>query len=71
MTALFLGPDFATFIGYNVVSKPFFDPKSKLNGLPHNERLEDYYKSGRMLVKMAEAIGRISLAGREMSRLAG
>lgn len=62
---------FATFIGYNVVSKPFFDPKSKLNGLPHNERLEDYYKSGRMLVKMAEAIGRISLAGREMSRLAG
>ena len=33
--------------------------------------LQDYYKSGRMLVKMAEAIGRIVLAGREMTRLAG
>ncbi|XP_060082720.1 ATP-binding cassette sub-family D member 3-like [Ylistrum balloti] len=31
----------------------------------------DYYKSGRMLVRMAEAIGRIVLAGREMTRLAG
>ena len=32
---------------------------------------QDYYQSGRMLVKMAEAIGRIVLAGREMTRLAG
>ena len=32
---------------------------------------QDYYKSGRMLVRMAEAIGRIVLAGREMTRLAG
>ncbi len=36
-----------------------------------SERLEDYYKSGRMLVKLAEALGRLSLAGREMTRLAG
>lgn len=33
--------------------------------------LQDYYKSGRMLVKLAEAIGRMALAGREMTRLAG
>lgn len=32
---------------------------------------QDYYKSGRMLVKMAEAIGRLVLAGRELTRLAG
>ena len=32
---------------------------------------QDYYQSGRMLVKMAEAIGRVVLAGREMTRLAG
>lgn len=32
---------------------------------------QDYYKSGRMLVKLAEAIGRLALAGREMTRLAG
>jgi len=33
--------------------------------------LKDYYKSGRMLVKMAEAIGRLVLAGRELATLAG
>jgi ATP-binding cassette, subfamily D (ALD), member 3 len=33
--------------------------------------LQQYYTSGRMLVKLAEAIGRLVLAGREMSRLAG
>ncbi|KAF4522129.1 hypothetical protein B566_EDAN012591 [Ephemera danica] len=32
---------------------------------------QQYYTSGRMLVKLAEAIGRLVLAGREMSRLAG
>ena len=32
---------------------------------------QDYYQSGRMLVRMAEAIGRVVLAGREMTRLAG
>lgn len=30
-----------------------------------------YYTMGRMLVKLAEAIGRLVLAGREMTRLAG
>ena len=62
---------FATFIGYNVVSKPFFDENGRFSKLPHNERVEEYYRSGRMLVKLAEAIGRISLAGRELTRLAG
>ncbi len=33
--------------------------------------MQDYYKSGRMLVKLAEAIGRLALAGRELTRLAG
>lgn len=33
--------------------------------------LQQYYSSGRMLVKLAEAIGRLVLAGREMTRLAG
>ena len=33
--------------------------------------LQDYYSSGRMLVRMAQAIGRLVLAGRELTRLAG
>ncbi|PVD23572.1 hypothetical protein C0Q70_16844 [Pomacea canaliculata] len=62
----------ATVVGYLVVSRPFLNlahPRHKTS--THSELLEDYYKSGRMLVKMAEAIGRIVLAGREMTRLAG
>ncbi|XP_006825744.1 ATP-binding cassette sub-family D member 3-like [Saccoglossus kowalevskii] len=62
----------ATVVGYLVVSRPFLnlsDPRHLHSS--HTELLEDYYKSGRMLVKMAQAIGRIVLAGREMTRLAG
>lgn len=54
------------------MSIPFFDKENKLlqdNG--DGERLRHYYTFGRMLVKLAEAIGRLVLAGREMSRLAG
>lgn len=62
----------ATVFGYLVVSRPFLDlaDPRHLNSTS-SERLEDYYKSGRMLVRMAEAIGRIVLAGRDMTRLAG
>lgn len=42
---------------------------------PENKRccfsFQFYYTMGRMLVKLAEAIGRLVLAGREMTRLAG
>ena len=33
--------------------------------------MEDYYKSGRMLLNLAQAVGRLVLAGRELTRLAG
>ena len=32
-------------------------------------RLETYYKSGRMMVKLAESIGRLVMAGRDLNRL--
>lgn len=32
---------------------------------------QHYYESGRMMVKLAEAIGRLVLSGRDMTRLAG
>ena len=34
-------------------------------------RFQNYYTYGRMLVKLAEAVGRLVLAGRELTRLAG
>ncbi|XP_048670371.1 ATP-binding cassette sub-family D member 3 isoform X2 [Marmota marmota marmota] len=63
---------FATVVGYLAVSRPFLDlshPRHLKS--THSELLEDYYQSGRMLLRMSQALGRIVLAGREMTRLAG
>ncbi|XP_028288290.1 ATP-binding cassette sub-family D member 3a isoform X2 [Parambassis ranga] len=62
----------ATVVGYLVVSRPFLnlaDPRHLHS--THSELLEDYYQSGRMLLRMSQALGRIVLAGREMTRLSG
>uniref|UniRef100_A0A914RG87 ABC transmembrane type-1 domain-containing protein n=1 Tax=Parascaris equorum TaxID=6256 RepID=A0A914RG87_PAREQ len=39
--------------------------------ISHLRLLIQYYNSGRMMFKLAEALGRLALAGREMTRLAG
>uniref|UniRef100_A0A3Q4AS99 Uncharacterized protein n=1 Tax=Mola mola TaxID=94237 RepID=A0A3Q4AS99_MOLML len=62
----------ATVVGYMVVSRPFLNlshPRHLHSS--HSELLEDYYQSGRMLLRMSQALGRIVLAGREMTRLSG
>ncbi|TKS88105.1 ATP-binding cassette sub-family D member 3 68 kDa peroxisomal membrane protein [Collichthys lucidus] len=62
----------ATVVGYLVVSRPFLylsHPRHMHSS--HSELLEDYYQSGRMLLRMSQALGRIVLAGREMTRLSG
>ncbi|XP_067310061.1 ATP-binding cassette sub-family D member 3b [Pseudorasbora parva] len=62
----------AMVVGYLVISRPFLDHTNQrhLNST-YSERLEDYYQSGRMLISLAQALGRIVLAGREMTRLSG
>ncbi|XP_032884808.1 ATP-binding cassette sub-family D member 3 [Amblyraja radiata] len=62
----------ATVVGYLVVSRPFLNlshPRHLQSN--HADLLEDYYQSGRMLLRMSQALGRIVLAGREMTRLSG
>jgi ATP-binding cassette subfamily D (ALD) protein 3 len=62
----------ASCVGYLVVSRPFFDlNNAKLRNASQAELMEEYYKSGRMLMNMALAVGRLVLAGRELTRLAG
>uniref|UniRef100_A0A3B5KL04 ABC transmembrane type-1 domain-containing protein n=1 Tax=Xiphophorus couchianus TaxID=32473 RepID=A0A3B5KL04_9TELE len=62
----------ATVVGYLVVSRPFLSlSHSRHLHSTHSELLEDYYQSGRMLLRMSQALGRIVLAGREMTRLSG
>ncbi|XP_044156656.1 ATP-binding cassette sub-family D member 3 isoform X1 [Bufo gargarizans] len=63
---------FATVVGYLVVSRPFLAINHTRHlTSSHAELLEDYYQSGRMLLRMSQALGRIVLAGREMTRLSG
>ncbi|XP_018343063.1 PREDICTED: LOW QUALITY PROTEIN: ATP-binding cassette sub-family D member 3 [Trachymyrmex septentrionalis] len=67
----YVGKYFATIIGFYAVSIPFFQENhSVLSGTP-DHRFRLYYTYGRMLVKLAEAIGRLVVAGRELTRLAG
>ncbi|KAI8120416.1 hypothetical protein FF38_01537 [Lucilia cuprina] len=67
-----VGKYFASVVGFYAVSIPFFTPNHPLlSGENQGQRLQAYYTYGRMLIKLAEAIGRLVLAGREMTRLAG
>ncbi|XP_044754132.1 ATP-binding cassette sub-family D member 3 [Coccinella septempunctata] len=71
MTDNFVAKYFASVVGFLAVSLPFLSPTHPLYTDTHGERSRLYYTYGRMLVKLAEAIGRLVLAGRELSRLAG
>uniref|UniRef100_A0A914L7T3 ABC transporter domain-containing protein n=1 Tax=Meloidogyne incognita TaxID=6306 RepID=A0A914L7T3_MELIC len=62
----------ATVVGWYTMSRPFFNQNnSNLKQKNKTELMQDYYSSGRMMFKLAEALGRLALAGREMTRLAG
>lgn len=58
---------FATVVGYLALAIPFFTSRYAHDS--QSFRLETYYKSGRMMVKLAESLGRLVMAGREFSRL--
>nr|ULR57039.1 ATP-binding cassette transporter CL2952C1 [Spodoptera frugiperda] len=62
----------AITVGFYAVSRPFFAvDHNLLTAGTENDRFKHYYTYGRMLVKMAEGIGRLVLSGRELSKLAG
>ncbi|CAH3986668.1 unnamed protein product [Pieris brassicae] len=62
----------AIVVGFYAVSRPFFVKNHNLLTVgTDQDRFRHYYTYGRMLVKMAEGIGRLVLSGRELSKLAG
>lgn len=63
--------DIASVVGFYTISLPFFTKNHPLLTGNESQRLTYYYTYGRMLLKLAEALGRLVLAGRELSRLAG
>ncbi|KAK6736903.1 hypothetical protein RB195_019537 [Necator americanus] len=62
----------STVVGWYAVSRPFHDQTNELfNSFSKKQLIQEYYNSGRMMYKLSEALGRLSLAGREMTRLSG
>lgn len=67
----FVGKYVASVVGFYAVSIPFLQKNHPILSGTSDHRFKYYYTYGRMLVKLAEAIGRLILAGRELTRLAG
>lgn len=63
--------DIASVVGFYTISIPFFTKDHPLLTGNESQRLTYYYTYGRMLLKLAEALGRLVLSARELSRLAG
>eukprot|EP01139_Manchomonas_bermudensis_P010009 Amastigsp_a339828_62.p2 type:complete len:677 gc:universal Amastigsp_a339828_62:2048-18(-) len=64
----------ATVVGFFVMSRGFLTVAGKADSMDaatQSATMESYYRSGRMLVNLAKAMGRLVLAGRELTRLAG
>ncbi|XP_072560544.1 ATP-binding cassette sub-family D member 3-like isoform X2 [Paramormyrops kingsleyae] len=62
----------AMVVGYLLLSRPFLNQlHPRYLQSSHAEMLEDYYQNGRMMLRMSQALGRVVLAGREMTRLSG
>lgn len=57
----------STVVGYLALAMPFFS--SRYSDASSEERLNLYYVSGRMMMKLAESITRVILAGQDLSRL--
>lgn len=60
---------FATVVGFLIMSRGFISASS--SGKSESQIMEEYYRNGRMLMSLAGAVGRLVLAGRELTRLAG
>eukprot|EP00903_Cladosiphon_okamuranus_P014330 g13308.t1 len=63
---------FATIVGWTVVSRPFVnrDHPRHASSTPA-EVYQDYHASGRMMLNLSAALGRLVLSGRELARLSG
>ncbi|KAF2882972.1 hypothetical protein ILUMI_23200 [Ignelater luminosus] len=62
---------FAFFMGYIAMAMPFITGSHGLSQAGQEERQRTYYANGSMLVRLGQAIGRLILAGRALTRLAG
>lgn len=57
----------STIVGYLALAMPFFS--ARYTSASSEERLNQYYISGRMMMKLAESITRVILAGQDLTKL--
>lgn len=62
---------FAICVGFCSMSMPFMSDREDLRRLHVADRSKFYYENGTMIVRLGQAIGRLIMAGRELSKLAG
>lgn len=62
---------FALSVGFIAMSLPFLSDNHELTKLDVAERSKLYYQNGSMMVRLGQAIGRLILAGRDLTKLAG
>lgn len=63
-----VGRYLSTIVGYLALARPFFS--DRYSNASEEDRLTQYYISGRMMMKLAESITRVILAGQDLSKLA-
>lgn len=63
-----VGRYMSTIVGYLALAKPFFS--DRYTDASSEDRLTQYYIAGRMMMKLAESITRVILAGQDLSKLA-
>jgi len=56
-------------VGFLIMSRGFISASESSKS--HAQVMEEYYRNGRMLMSLAGAVGRLVLAGRELTRLSG
>lgn len=63
-----VGRYMSTIVGYLAIANPFFS--DRYSDSSSEDRLTHYYIAGRMMMKLAESITRVILAGQDLSKLA-
>ncbi|CAI5441285.1 unnamed protein product [Caenorhabditis angaria] len=67
-----VGKYVTNIIGWIACAKTLFDMENeRVNNMDRNEIMQELYNSGRMMLKLSEALGRLALAGRDMTKLSG
>lgn len=62
---------FATMLAYVLLSRPVFSMPNEIEGQDPTFIMEQYSRNSSYMVNLSQAIGRLLLAGRDLTKFAG